>query len=535
MLGDVRHGRRWVAPLGLSRLTHEERLYVAALLSGALLLAWAVLAALQAQGRFPALPFRLPNLEDLSLPGRPVLLPLLDPGPLRTAMSEPATTGQIRVNMENDVIAEIQLPDGGMDRPVMLVARGNLPRVVAPQPPVAGFTAIRFVEIFLVDARTGDEVEVRDMDVEVRVAVRAQDLRVVGGDPARLLFWHWDDRVNAWEDSRVRWEDGWIVGRVRSLSPFAVGMEAGQPARGDGLLAAPATPTSAPVGITLLPPDPAPVSTPTPVASVTAVPTLPSTPRRSGSAASTSLPLADLEAGSETASGDDTPAAPPTPRPVSPPPPPRGAAAATGSTLAPGTPLPAVPWRVASPPASPTALPPPSPSPTAPATSGPSATPTAIPEAAASPTPVPVVSIGLPGSSGALFNVAAMQPGQTVSADVIIQNNGVVDFLYTLTVDATTSSSLDQAGANGLQLRVERCGASFTICTSTLVYEGPAVAAARPMGGPQPVGSAGTSMGLRPNNQDYLRLRFTLPLTAMDTLQGQQSILRFTWTATQAL
>src|SRR5579859_6348568 len=118
-----------------TRLKLEQRMYMAALLLGVLLNLWAGLAALQAQGRFPHISFDLPNVDDLSLPGRPVLRPVLDPGELRTFVSAAATQGRLTAALD-DVEAVVDIPAPGITPPVKLVLQANLPRLFAPDPPI---------------------------------------------------------------------------------------------------------------------------------------------------------------------------------------------------------------------------------------------------------------------------------------------------------------------------------------------------------------------------------------------------------------
>src|SRR5437867_10446702 len=105
----------WCGPW--TRLKLEQRLYLTALLLGLLLNLWAGLAALQAQGRFPHISFDLPNVDDLSLPGRPVLRPVLDPGELRTFVSASATQGRLTAHLD-DVEAVVDIPAPGITPPV---------------------------------------------------------------------------------------------------------------------------------------------------------------------------------------------------------------------------------------------------------------------------------------------------------------------------------------------------------------------------------------------------------------------------------
>jgi hypothetical protein len=140
---------------------------------------------------------------------------------------------------------------------------------------------------------------------------------------------------------------------------------------------------------------------------------------------------------------------------------------------------------------------------------------------------------------GRLFNVQAMRPCDEVSAYIAVTNGRSIDLTYALTIQAidetgaTTSSLLDTDSLNGLQLIVTRCGATFTVCTQ-IVYSGPAIAVIDPMGGPDAVGTSG-QRGVRPLSHDYLQLRVKFPIAAGNVFEDAQSILRLSWTSTQAL
>ena len=114
-----------------NRLTFEQRTYVAVLLLGLLLNLWAGLAALQAQGRFPQLSFDLLNMDDLALPGRPVLRPVLDPGDLRTYISAAATQGRLIAYLD-DVTAEVDIAAPGISPPVNSCCRRTCPDYLRP-------------------------------------------------------------------------------------------------------------------------------------------------------------------------------------------------------------------------------------------------------------------------------------------------------------------------------------------------------------------------------------------------------------------
>jgi hypothetical protein len=209
--------RRW------TNLTFEQRMYVVALLLGLLLNVWAGLAALQAQGRFPTISFDLPGLNDFSLPGRPVLLPVLDPGVLRTFVSPAFSLGQMTASLD-DVFAQVNLASPGISPPVKLVLQANLPRLFAPDPPIADFHVLRFVDLFIASARDGTRLVDPVVDLELRVAIRPADLERAGGDASRLQLLRFDPETQTWEDTHATIEGGDLVTHTNKLSPFAVGL-----------------------------------------------------------------------------------------------------------------------------------------------------------------------------------------------------------------------------------------------------------------------------------------------------------------------
>lgn len=164
--------------------------------------------------------------------------------------------------------------------------------------------------------------------------------------------------------------------------------------------------------------------------------------------------------------------------------------------------------------------------------------PTASPVASPSrtPAPLPEAHVRLLASSrtplGPLFN-AVLVPGSEVAANVVVQNEGRVDLTYALGSTPTTVSVLHADPRDGLQLRVLRCSADFASCPSML-YDGPAVVASAPLGGPDTVGRATRTAGLRPATRDYLQLRVRLPASAGNAHKRAQSVLELAWTATEA-
>jgi hypothetical protein len=198
-------------------------MYVAALLLGLLLNLWAGLAALQAQGRFPEISFDLPSFDNLSLPGRPVLLPLLDPGELRTFVSQAFSVGRVTARLD-DVLAQVTIAVSGLTPPVKLVLQANLPRLFAPDPPIADFHVLRILDLFIASARDGTRLADPPVDLELRVAIRPVDLQRAGGDVSRLQLLRFDPITRTWEDTHATVDGGDLVAHTSKLSPFAVGL-----------------------------------------------------------------------------------------------------------------------------------------------------------------------------------------------------------------------------------------------------------------------------------------------------------------------
>ena len=546
--------RRQLRRAGLHRLSYEQRIYASALLVGILLNLWAALAALQAQGRFPQFTFQLPSLDDIALPGRPVLRPILDPGELRTEVSEAATVGHLRVAIGSDVFADVTIPPPGLARPARLVARANLPRLFASAPPIDDFRALRLLDVYLADARSGNRVEASGATLELRVAVRPIDLERAGGDASRLLLLRWDPDHETWLNTNAGIDNGYLVAVTDGLSPFAVGLVLPDTPADNALLG-------------LFGPQPAPTSTPTPrPAADTPTPRTedpPGVPLAGGipAIAPVLMPATPTVA-----------AAPPSPTPL-----PASLPGVTGlatpePTTEPTSPEP-LQVQTATPIHSAATATPPTPStsvgastmttivstPTAElaaaaATDAPLLTLTATAQPtltvgpaltstpAVTPLPTPagrLIDLSRPpanGDMGRLFDLAnspTLRPGNQAVTNLTVLNGGAMALTYGLSVDATSSSPLDTNTVEGLQLTVVRCGATFSVCTET-VYAGPAVTTATPMGGPENVGS-GSARGLRPFSLDFLQLRVLLPASAGNAIEGASSTLRFSWDVRQAL
>src|SRR5207237_4179773 len=99
-----------------------------------------------------------------------------------------------------------------------------------------GFRALRLVDVYLADARTGARVDGPGADLELRVAIRPIDLERAGGDPSRLLLLRLDLDHDTWEDMHAVVSDGYLVAHSSSMSPFAIGLVVEQPTPDRGLL-----------------------------------------------------------------------------------------------------------------------------------------------------------------------------------------------------------------------------------------------------------------------------------------------------------
>lgn len=552
-------------------------MYVAALLLGLLLNVWAGLAALQAQGRFPNISFDLPNVDDMSLPGRPVLLPVLDPGKLRTFVSAAATQGHLLATLD-DVEADVDIVAPGITPPIKLVLQANLPRLFAPAPPIEDFHALRLVDMFLANARTGARLDAPQVDLELRVGIRPVDLERAEGDASRLLLLRFAPVSQTWEDTHATVVGTDLIAHAKTLSPFAVGLVEHPLSRSTveefldhfGPFWFPTSvPTVTPTAsatedaeVQATPAANAQPGVPLPGGIVNMIPVLvPIGPAPSATLPST--PTLEPSASSPTAQATVTTNAPassaPTPSPqtgvaqliptgvpqpgATSTPPSSTATVPPGSTLTP----PPVATLTIGPTFTPTTTgtvtptPTSSATPTATATPMPTSTPTLQPTATPTVTPTPIVGLAIDianpplptGEIGRLFDVSNMRPGDQATAYVVILNGGPVDLTYSLTINATLSSALDTNPSGDLQLNVARCGATFTVCAGT-VYDGPVVVAYAPMGGPDTVGTSG-SRGLRPLTQDYLRVQVRLPVAADNVFEDAHSVLRFVWTSVQAL
>lgn len=146
------------------------------------------------------------------------------------------------------------------------------------------------------------------------------------------------------------------------------------------------------------------------------------------------------------------------------------------------------------------------------------------------------------GTSGATnrLSVAAtgLVPGDTVSRAVTLSNTGDQNLAsVVLTTAATTSSKLDSDAAEGLQLQIQSCPTAWTESGTSPSYSYTcSTTPATVLASRSVIGSTMALSGLNAltsTRTDYLVVKLTLPDTADNTLQGQSSVIGFSFTGTQ--
>lgn len=148
------------------------------------------------------------------------------------------------------------------------------------------------------------------------------------------------------------------------------------------------------------------------------------------------------------------------------------------------------------------------------------------------------VSLGAVGSDNRLTVAAAdIHPGDTIQRAFKLSNASSDTMAsITLTTTATTSSALDTDTTGGLQMVIERCSVAWTESGSSPAFTytcsgtTSSVLASRPV-----IGSdlALSNLTLTPGATDNLRLTLSLPSSAGNSLQGQASVVQYTFTGTQ--
>ena len=101
----------------------------------------------------------------------------------------------------------------------------------------------------------------------------------------------------------------------------------------------------------------------------------------------------------------------------------------------------------------------------------------------------------------------------------------------------TTSSLLDTNTSQGLQMAIDRCSAPWTEGGTAPAYTYTCSGTTSTVLASTPVVGANMTLNnlsaLTAGNTDHLRVTLTLPAAAPNTLQGQSSVIQYTFTGTQ--
>jgi spore coat-associated protein N len=150
------------------------------------------------------------------------------------------------------------------------------------------------------------------------------------------------------------------------------------------------------------------------------------------------------------------------------------------------------------------------------------------------------INLGATGASTNRLNVGAtnIAAGDTIQRSVDLINSGTLDLSsVTLTTVATTSSLLDTNTSQGLQMAIDRCSAPWTEGGSAPAYTYTCSGTTSTVLASTPVVGANMTLNnlsaLTAGNTDHLRVTLTLPAAAPNTLQGQSSVIQYTFTGTQ--
>ncbi|TAM85814.1 MAG: hypothetical protein EPN43_11150 [Jatrophihabitans sp.] len=149
------------------------------------------------------------------------------------------------------------------------------------------------------------------------------------------------------------------------------------------------------------------------------------------------------------------------------------------------------------------------------------------------------IALGAGGTAANRLTVAAtgLVPGDTVQRGVTLSNTGNQALsAVALTTSATTSSLLDTDPANGLQLTIQGCSVPWTeLGTGKYTYTCggtvSTVLASRAVIGSN-VALSGLN-SLTAGAADNLVVTLSFPAVAGNALQGQSSVISFSFTGTQ--
>jgi spore coat-associated protein N len=144
--------------------------------------------------------------------------------------------------------------------------------------------------------------------------------------------------------------------------------------------------------------------------------------------------------------------------------------------------------------------------------------------------------IGTNGAGNRLtVGATNIAPGDTIHRAVTLSNTGTLDLAaVTLTTNATTSSLLDTDTVTGLQLTIDKCSVAWTESAIPYTYTcggtTTSVKTSAPVIG---TNMALSNLTLTAASGNNLRVTMTLPSAAGNSLQGQSSVINYTFTGTQ--
>jgi hypothetical protein len=126
-------------------------------------------------------------------------------------------------------------------------------------------------------------------------------------------------------------------------------------------------------------------------------------------------------------------------------------------------------------------------------------------------------------------------PGDTIQRAVTLSNTGTLDLAaVSLTTSATTSSLLNTDTTTGLQMAIDRCSVAWTESAVPYTYTcGGTTTSVRTTGPVIGTNLALSNLALTAAATNNLRVTMTLPSAAGNALQGQSSVIAYTFTGTQ--
>jgi hypothetical protein len=135
-----------------------------------------------------------------------------------------------------------------------------------------------------------------------------------------------------------------------------------------------------------------------------------------------------------------------------------------------------------------------------------------------------------------VLTTSAMMPGDTVTHDVVIQNDGTAQFRYAMTSSSTNADAKALRDALTLTVKTIDVTTPATTCNdfdgASTLYNGPIGATSAAIGDPTPGSQAGDRT-LAAGTNETLCFRVSLPGSTGNGLQGATTTTTFTFDAEQ--